>query len=113
MNKYSPGYIYYKAYKNIIEKLYKKKIQSGKIVFRKNNDKKILNNKKRYKSGLVNKINNPNIFYKTNYILKNSKYKSIEKINSNDINYNQIFSKTYKPSYDNKNIYIKLNNKKL
>ena len=112
MNKYSPGYIYYKAYKNIIEKLYKKKIQSGKIVFRKNNDKKILNNKKRYKSGIVNKINNPNIFYKTNYILKNIKYKSIEKVNSNDINYNQIFSKTYKPSYDNKNIYSSLNNKK-
>ena len=97
MNKYSPGYIYYKAYQNIIEKLNKKKIQSGKILFRKNPEKKIINNKKRYKSGTINKIFNSNnnnfskTNYKTNYILKNTNYKSSKKTNQNETNLNHIF----------------------
>ena len=117
MNKYSPGYIYYKAYQNIIEKLNKKKILSGRKLFKKNIEKKIINNKKRYKSGTINKLyiskNNNNNNYKTSYIFKNNNYKSSKKGNpiSNDTNYNHIFSKTYKSSFIDKNIYSILNNK--
>ena len=112
MNKYSPGYIYYKAYQNIIEKLNKKKIQSGKILFRKNADNKISNNKKRYKSGNIKKIYNINA--NNRYYLKNNDIKPLKK--SNGFNSNNIFSKTYKSSFNHnknnfKNIFSNLNNK--
>ena len=113
MNKYNPGYIYYKAYQNIIEKLNKKKIQSGKILFKKSADNKITINKKRNKSGNIKQINT-NLNTNRKYYLKNNDVKPLKK--SDGFNSNNMFSKTYKSSFNHyknnyKNIFSNLNNK--
>ena len=114
MNKYSPGYIYYKAYQNVIEKLHKKKILSGKIIFQRNNDKKITEIKKRYKSGNIRNITKSNTNCRYNNFIKNQNLKNYKK--GNDINYNNKFSKTCKTPFIFKNyftnIYSNIINKK-
>ena len=61
INKFSPGYIYYKEYQNIIDKICKKKVNSGKILVKKNGDTHNIEGKKRYKSGNYKNIYNINL----------------------------------------------------
>ena len=121
LNKYHPGYIYYKEYQNIIEKLYKKKIQSGKTFIKNSKDNKLYISKKRFKSGNIKTILQPKNTCNNNnlYISNNNNSTNLPNIKkNNDIineNINNIFAKSLKTRFLKKksknNLYANINNK--
>jgi hypothetical protein len=121
LNKYHPGYIYYKEYQNIIEKLNKKKIQSGKAFIKKSKDNKLYISQKRFKSGNIKTILQPKNTYNNNnlYISNNNNSTNLPNIKKNNDmineNTNNILAKSLKTRFlkkkSNNNIYANINNK--